>query len=208
MERVQLTLRNLIIAVLALAPLTTLAAKAPVAAAAPTALFAKGSETFNLVTNGGQTPKYRVLDDSTEKKALALAIIAALNASPETDPKLPVRDYIELTLEKLTVTPDKAKPEELKVAVKVSGHDLEIPKPVDKKKFLSGQVIDLNFPAETRDVSLFSVESTGHLRFRYDSSRKEIKVEDALGAMSYESPLSGEGSEKIRFSGRGIRQIN
>jgi hypothetical protein len=176
------------------------------AAPKPTSLFSQGAETFKIQDQSGKTPQYRVLDDTGTEQALALGIISTLNSQKDFQPKLPMKEHIDLRVETLSLKPVAGNANELAIALKLSGYNLELENKVDRARFLSGQPIEINFPATERDVTLFTVHSSGRLKMRLNPKTDVVLLDDVQAKMNFTSPLGGEGSEAIRFSGRGIRQ--
>lgn len=170
-------------------------------------LFSKGVETFKLETTQGKPATFVVLNDSATERALAVTIATALNAQPETQPKIPINGQLQLNLERMTIAPQKDKPQDLAITVRVSGHDLTLPRTVDRSTFLSGKVIEMNFPKEERSLTGFTIEGGGKLKFRFDPKRNEVAILNAEGKMKYDTILGDYGKEQIRFQGRGVRQI-
>jgi hypothetical protein len=177
-------------------------------AATSNSLFKLGAESFALKDAKGHEPQFRVLDGTPTKQALAAAIVTALNAQPETDPKLPVHGYVDLSLQKIRFTPDPKNSSELHVFVRLNGHDLELPKTVNRDEFLSGHMIDVDFPSTDRDLAMFNVHSGGHLKFRFDSKKTELDIANATAKLTYDSELAGDGTETIQFTGRGVHEIH
>lgn len=188
----------------------TVLALSPLAQGAPpsvseTPLFSKGLETFIVRDAKGNTPSFRVLHQTASERALALAVITSLNMAPETE-KLPVKEYIDLKIEELTLQAAPSKANDLTMTAKVSGRYLEIPKPVDRAKFLAGETIEMSFPLTQKNVALFDVKSDGKIRFKWVPERKEIQILEGMGHINYAAPLLGGGDETIRFTGVGARK--
>ncbi len=171
-------------------------------------MFSKGVEIFRIEISKGKTPQFRVLDDNATDKALALATIAFINSHQEVQPKVPMRDYIDLKIEtlKLKVASDVKHGGDLDLTLKLSGYELELDRTVKKDKFLSGQTIEINYPSRTREVAMFTVNSSGSLRMRLDTKTNELILQNVHAKMDYDSQFGGSGWEDIRFSGKGIRQ--
>lgn len=169
-------------------------------------LFSLGAESFRVQDAKGKTPQFRILDDSASEKALALGIIATLNASG-VKPQIPVSDYIDLKVERLTLEPaSRANPDEIVVALRLSGYELPLSKTISKKKFLSGELVEIDFPPTTKTVTVYDVESYGKLRMRWQSATQSIAIETAQATMDFESQFGSTGSETIKFSGKGLRE--
>jgi hypothetical protein len=176
--------------------------------AVQTGLFKMGSESFALKDQKGREPQFRVLDSTPTKQALAAAIVTALNAQPETEPKLPVKGYVDLNLQKIRFNVDPKNNSELHLFVRLNGHDLELPKTINREELLSGKMIDVDFPSSDRDVAIFNLHSGGHLKFRFDSKKNELAIANATAKLTYDSDFAGDGTETVQFSGRGIHEMH
>jgi hypothetical protein len=188
-----------------LSPALSLAFSLPQAHAATSGeLFGKGKETFLISNNLKKPVRFRLLEDSITKQAVALAIIATVNAQPDVKPKLPTQSYIDARVESLTLIP---KGDRLNLLARVSGHDLEIPGSINRKEFLDGKTVKVVFPPQTKTVATFDLDfKGGELRMKLDKPKNELVIEDARGKLEFQGPLGGEETEKVQFSGRGIRQ--
>lgn len=185
-----------LVAITSTANLVSAATKAP--------LFARGAEVFKIQDNKGHTPQFRILDDTTTEKALALAAITFINSHEEVTPKVPVRDYIDLKVESLKLIP-KSK-SELEMTLKLSGYNLQMNRTVDRKKFLSGQPIHLRYDPTEKEIALFNVQSRGNMKMQLDPKTNTIALQEVFAKLDYESQFGATGSEEIKFNGRGIRQ--
>ena len=166
--------------------------------------FKSGREKFLMKDVSGKPMQLTMLDKDSTARALALATEAALNAQDDFNPKLPVQDHLEVRVESIAFAP--ANGDDLKMTAKISGHEVELPKPVSRRAFLSGDEIIVSFPAEDRTALLFDVHFTGgKIAFRLDTAKRELVLKEATGKINYESPLGSEGSEAVRLSGRGAR---
>ena len=174
--------------------------------ASPTPLFQKGPEVFSIQDANSKAPVFRVLDKSAGEKALAVAILTTLNLQPDVDPKFPVTSYVDLKIEELYLAPAKNK-NELDLSLRLNGRYLEIPKPVDRAKFLAGETIEMTFPLKQKDLSAFEVNSDGRLKMRLDSAKNEIQIQDAMGHMTFTAPFLGSGDETVKFTGKAIRKL-
>lgn len=167
-------------------------------------MFSGGTETFKIQNEKGRTPEFRVLDDDATEKALAYAAIAYINSHEEVTPKVPVRDYVDLKVETLRLTPNGKT--ELDVFLKLSGYELELDRTINRQKLLSGETIDVVYSPKSKDVAIFTIQSSGSLRMRFDKATNSLLLQKVHAKMNYESQFGGEGQEEIRFSGKGIRQ--
>lgn len=173
-------------------------------ASVPGELFSRGAEVFEVKDAKNATPSFRVLDDTPLEQGLAYAIEATVNAQPDVKPKLPVQGYIDLKIETLTFKP--LKDGKLAMLARVSGHDLDLEKSVSRAEFLAGKSILVKFEPQQKTVSAFDVNFRGgQFKFRWNSGAKELVIEDANAKVDFEAPFAGEGSESIRFTGKGRR---
>ncbi len=164
-------------------------------------LFEKGPEQFELKDNKGQTPHFRILSGSVTKEALAMAINSIVkfpNAKSETQP------YVDLLLEKLTLTPEKSSPEKIGMVMRVSGRDFEIDTTLSKSALLKGQLIEVKPAPREEDLAMFSTTTNGKVSLKYDPAKDVLLIPEAKLDLKFKSPLSDEESEHIQFSGKGI----
>lgn len=177
------------------------------AQAATGALFANGaSETFKLQDKNGKTPEFRILDGGGSEQALALGVIATLNAQAEVQPKLPMQNHVDLKLQSLKFEPLSKTSKELAMMIKLSGYEIEFKETVNRAKFESGANIEINFPQKEKQLAMFNVESSGKLKMKFDPKTQTLLLSDVQAKMKYESPLGDNGQETIQFTGKGIRQ--
>ena len=167
----------------------------------------KSTETFIVHDAAGRVPTFRVLKDTPSDRTLAIAVLTTLNLQPEVQPKLPLTDYIDLKIEAMTLAPVAGSNTDLTLTVKVSGHEMELPKKVNKTDFLSGKPIELNFPKEERQVAVFDVNSNGKLRFKLLPGHNEIQIDEAVGHVKYDSSFLGSGDETVKFTGTATRKL-
>jgi hypothetical protein len=168
---------------------------------ASTDIFAHGPATFKIENTAHKPPHFRVLSETASDKALALAIATALNAQPDVKPKLPVQDHIDLDLQTLTLTPETGG--KLGLEVRVSGHDVDLPKSISRQDFLAGKPIRLAFDPSDKTISVFEVQFLGgHLFMNFDPASQNLVITDAAASMHYDMPL-GDGDQSLKFSGRG-----
>ncbi|MES2857522.1 MAG: hypothetical protein V4692_16750 [Bdellovibrionota bacterium] len=167
-------------------------------------LFSKGEEVFDIQNQAGKTPVFRVLDDSTSERALAIAVITTLNSQSEVQPKIPQKDYLDLKFETMKFAPNGKN--KIDLSIKLSGYEVALEKTVDRADFLAGKPISIPFPSGRRNVAFFDVNASGNLKFRFDSAKEIVVLDEVRAKMDFDSPLGDEGEESIKFSGRGIRQ--
>lgn len=172
------------------------------------ALFAKGQERFVVQDAKGKTPEFRVLDGGGTEQALALAVIALLNAQPEVEPKIPARDYVDLKVQELKLEPESKASKNLLMTLKLSGYDVEFTETVDRKKFESGAPIEIKFPQRKKTVAMFHVESSGLLKMKWDAKAGSVVFTDVRAKLDYDSPLGDSGREAIQFQGKGLRKLD
>ena len=159
-------------------------------------------KTFLLKTKAGQPLHFRTLSSTPTKQALAMAIETVLNADADFKPKLPVQSQIDVIIE--TVTFESEKAGKLSVMVRISGHEADVPKTVNRDDFLAGHVIDVVLDPEDESVGPFEVQFLGgHSRFHYNKAKSELVVEETKGKVHFDSPLGTEGDETIEFSAIG-----
>jgi hypothetical protein len=169
-------------------------------------LFKNGAETFQLQDQSGKTPEFRVLDGNASEKALALGVIAALNAQAEVDPKIPVQDHVDLKVQSLTFEPLSKKSKELSMTMKLSGYNVEFTQTVNRAKFESGAPIEIKFPQKEKQFAMFNIESSGNVKMRFDPKTQVLMLNDVRAKLDYDSTLGDSGTEAIQFSGKGLRQ--
>lgn len=184
------------------APVTT-PSNSEAGKSSPNPLFAKGIENFKIQDKSGKTPQFRVLDDGLSEQALALGIIAALNAQETVQPKIPVREFIDLKFESMKVEPLSEK--ELAISLKLSGYEMWIEKTIDKVKFLLGETIEIKVPESEKQIAMYNVTSSGKVKMRLNKMSNEIIFDDVSAKMNFTTPLGDDGSESVKFSGKGIR---
>jgi hypothetical protein len=168
-------------------------------------LFSKGSETFKIENQKGQTPTFRVLSDSMTKQALAMATIGMLNAQDEVKPKIPLNSYIDLKFQSLTLEPATKK--DLRMSVKLSGYTVDLDQTINKQDLLSGKVIEVQYPKTQKDVAMYSVESNGKLKLHLEKATQNLILENVEAKMNFESPMGDDGSETVKFSGTAKRVL-
>lgn len=171
-------------------------------------LFGKGVETFILQDSKGKTPEFRVLDGGGTEQALALGVIALLNAQPQVEPKIPARDYVDLKLQELKLEPESKTSKRLLMTLKLSGYDVEFIQTVDRQKFESGAPIEIAFPHKDKTVAMFHVVSSGVLKMKYDAKSGTLVLNDVRAKLNYDSPLGDSGTESIQFQGKGLRKLD
>ena len=170
------------------------------AAASKAPLFQKGPETFKIVDSKSKPAKFRVLEDSVTKQSLAVALNSLLKKSKEVKP------YVDLTLEKITLSPLKENPEEVQMTMLISGRSFDIEPTVKKADLKNGKTVKVNMPAATKEVGLFTVTSKGHFSLRYSAQQNVLFIDNALAHIEIENPMTAEEEEKITFSGKWFRQ--
>lgn len=174
-------------------------------AKSPVPLFSKGAETFLIKDKSGKTPQFQVLDDSPSEKALASMLVTFMNADPKVQPKIPTDENLKLKVESLELAPSVDGPNQLVVSIKLSGREVELNRPVDKAKLLSGAPVTIDFPQSSKNLALFEVQSSGRLKMRLDKATNNLIIDEARAKSNIK--MSGvEGAENISFTGRGLRQ--
>lgn len=166
-------------------------------------LFQSGAETFVVVDSKNKQPQFRVLKDSLTKQSLAVAINSTLKLS---DSKASVQPYVDLKIEKLILRPQKDKPEKIGIFIQASGREFELDPVLQKADLNSGRTLLIKIPAKNNDVGVFNVVSKGNLNIKFESKENVLVIEQALLHLNIEMPLSDDETEKIEFSGKGIRQ--
>lgn len=176
--------------------------------AASSPLFTKGAERFVIQDQKGKTPEFRVLDGGGTEQALALAVIAILNAQPQVEPKIPARDYVDLKIQELKLEPESKTSKRLLMTLKLSGYDVEFTETVDRSKFEAGAPIEIKFPQKNKSVAMFQITSSGLLKMKLDPKAQMLILSDVRAKLDYESPLGDSGREAIQFQGKGIRKLD
>jgi hypothetical protein len=166
-------------------------------------LFNKGRETFQILNDKGQTPTFRVLQDSMTKQALAMAAIGLINAQDDVKPKLPMTGYVDLKFQTLTLTPEGK--DKLKMKLKLSGYPIDIDQTISKSDLLSGKKIEVRYPEKESELAMYTVQSSGLLRLHLEKAAQTLILETVDAKINFDSPLGDSGDEAVRFSGRAKR---
>jgi len=185
-------------------------------ASAGTGLFGAGSEKFILHDASGTEPHFHLLSSSPARKALAALLITALNADPDTAPKLAVSsDGINVAVQSITLTPHPKNAQYLMVSLQASGQNLLLEKLLKKDDFISGKTINYEIPLNTRSLALNSVSLSGKMVFHLDTKKNQLQINTADAKVEFSSSLLDSDAkdapeaiqETMHFSGTGIRQL-
>lgn len=168
-------------------------------------LFFSGTESFKIVDGKHKTPVFRIFEDTVTKKSLALAVNSALNAADSESDE--VKPFVEVRLEKLFLEPVKGT-DRLKISLQISGRDYKLAPTVSKAELLKGKAIAVKVPPQEKEIALFTVTSKGQMTLKYVSGQNVLLIEKASAQMNFESPMTDEESELIKFSGKGLREIS
>ena len=187
---------------------TTWAASTPIDSAAPRSpLFSAGTaERFRIVDAKGEAPRFRLLEGSARKRAMAFAINAALRASANGDKAAASSNYVDARIEELLIRPDRSNSNKLRLVLRVSGQGFDIDETIDRKAFVEGRKIALQIRRQTEEAPPITVETSGHLSLRWDEAQNSIEIARGQADFTLSAPLTDDTTESIDFSGRGLRE--
>jgi hypothetical protein len=168
-------------------------------------LFVNGAEAFRVVDERGETPRFRLLDSTSRRRALALAINSALRRRPDADKGVPSFNYLEARVERLILRPDDRDGSRLRAQVRVSGQTFEIRDLIDRKAFEEGRKIGLRIRPHSEEAPPVRVASSGHLAIRWNAPQNAIEIARAEANLTVSAPLSDDLTESIEFRGLALR---
>ena len=113
--------------------------------------------------------------------------------------------YVDIKLEKLTLTPQKKNPEQIEMSFVISGHEVDVDQTLKRSDLLAGKALLVNVPQKVDKSSFLSITSHGHFTLRYDKKNDQLFIEKALAHAQIENPMSEDETEEIQFSGKAVR---